>query len=175
MHLRNANVNSRFVYLRPTRLVYFRETGPYATSVLAAWKRLNGWMGKRGIVAPDGMFYGLARDNPAKVPTENCRYDACIELPLGLDGPALTEIQVQRLPAGAYIRHKYVGRYSGIGAAALPICNDWVPNRGLRLAAERPLVVIYMSNPSQRDVNGLKAEICAPVATGQQSGDRTAA
>lgn len=168
-------MSSRFVYLRPTRLVFVRQLGAYETSVVAAWERLYSWMRQRGLQADGGSFYGLVRDNPAKVPAGKCRYDACIELPLNLDTAAMAEIQVQRLPAGAYSRHKYVGRYDNIAATTLPICNEQIPALGLRVAEERPMVVIYMADPLRRDADQLKAEICVPVSAMQQAGDLTAA
>lgn len=156
-----------FVYLRPTRLVSVRAMGPYQESVADAWTRLNGWLRERGI-KPAGMRYGLARDNPLNVAPSQCRYDAACELPAGYDA-AGTELTAIRMPGGAYLRRRIVGRYGQLLAAALPICNEVLPSRGLIVAANRPCVVVYFDDPLKRDVDGLKADVCFPISVNHAS------
>ena len=55
-------MKSGFVYLRPSRLVYVRASGPYQQTIPQAWERLMGWLEKNGLHSPVGRGYGLMRD-----------------------------------------------------------------------------------------------------------------
>lgn len=158
-------MNRGLVYLRPTHLVFIRCTGDYAHSAPAAWTKLIAWMDDAGVPRNDTTFYGIARGNPLKIPAENCRFDACIELPATLDGSsALDGVQRQRLPSGSFTRHRYVGPYGReLRAKTLELCEQ-VPSHGLRLADERPSVIVLRANPLISGGETGKAEICIPVS-----------
>jgi AraC family transcriptional regulator len=91
-------MNSGLVYLRPTRLVYLRATGPSETSIPGAWSQLLAWHDKCGLGVPGGCGYGLARDNPDLVGADKCRYDACMKSTPLIEGRALRELGLIMLP-----------------------------------------------------------------------------
>ncbi len=150
------------VYLRPMRLVCLRATGAYEDTVVSTWKRLDAWLGERGIAATSPR-YGLFRDNPNTLPAAECRYDAACALPDDVDA-AGSELMAVRMPGGTYQRHRVVGRYDDLHAKAFAMCTAELPSRGLAVAPNRPLVVVYFSDPLKRDADNLKAEICLPVS-----------
>lgn len=173
---RKAPVSRGLVYLRPTHLVFIRRTGDYAHAAREAWTELVAWMDANGVPRQGATYFGLARDNPMKVEADKCRFDACIEAPANLEGSAaLDTVQRQRLPGGSYARHAYVGRYGReLREKTLALCTDWVSTQGLRLADERPSVIILRNDPLMAGERTAKAEICIPVSPLAQRGTKAA-
>lgn len=169
-------MNRGFVYLRPTHLVFIRRTGDYATSAAAAWSDLLAWMDKHRVPREGVTFFGLARDNPLNVAPTKCRFDACLEVPSMLEGSAALEaVQRQRLPGGSYTRHPYKGHYGhALRTRVLSLATEWTPSQGLRLADERPSVLILRGNPLLPRDQEAKADICIPVSTTAQKGTAAA-
>lgn len=159
-----------FVYLRPTRLVSVRAVGPYQETVPAAWTRLTAWLRERGHDVR-GPRYGLAHDNPLRVDPAQCRYDAACEIPEPFEGVS-GEMRQVRLPSGAFIRHRIVGRYADLLANARPIYNEDRPANGLTTSANRPVVLIYFHDPLDRETAGRKADVCLPVSANEHDGDK---
>ena len=94
------------VYLRPARMVFVRATGPYETSIPHAWEKMFAWLEKSGIDNPVGRGFGLARDNPATVGPQNCRYDACVEVKPQYEERAGRELGLMTLPGGSYLSNR---------------------------------------------------------------------
>ena len=153
-----------FFYLRSTNLVSFRETGAYATSAPAAWARMFAWMSRHGLRGVVNRGYGMAHDDPRTTASQDCRYDACIELSLNLNGTALADLAPQRLPGGAYARHRYIGPHTELGTVARTLREQWSSRHGLSIAPERPLVEIYLDDPSMCEPKRLRTDICLPIA-----------
>ena len=139
------NPHSVLVYLRPTRLMYVRETGPYDRTIPKAWQRLTTWLNDNGLYAPIGRGYGLARDNPADVINQNCRYDACVEIPPEVEDRALRDLGITTLPGGAYACRRLAGSYSRMHSVAANVYSEFVALPGLSF-----------------DGNELRADICVP-------------
>lgn len=167
-------MKSGLVYLRPQRVAYIREAGPYATSIPAAWDKMFRWLSKNSLSSPLGRGYGLAYDDADKVAAENCRYDACVQVTPLFEERAMRELSLMMLPGGPYMRSRYVGDYAGvckmIGAArtAIELPED------LRCDTRRPLVTIYLDDPAHPPAEGLRADICVPVSA-SSSRDRVRA
>lgn len=157
-------MKSGLVYLRPQRIAYIREAGPYETSIPQAWDKMFRWLSKNSLNSPLGRGYGLAHDDPAKVAAELCRYDACVQLTPLFEERAMRELSVMMLPGGPYLRSRYVGDYAGvcklIGVARAPAD---LPD-DLQADARRPLVTIYLDDPAHPPSDGLRADICVPVS-----------
>ena len=70
------------------------------------------WLADHGLV--DCPRYGVTLDDPRITPPENCRYDACVELPRGLTLPDATETTIS---GGRYAITPFKGTGAQIGAA----------------------------------------------------------
>lgn len=151
------------VYLRPSRIAFVRATGPYETSIPDAWAQLNDWINRNGYGGLVHRGYGMCRDNPMRVDPATCRYDACIELLPQFDERAARELNVATLPGGSYARRRYSGPYAALRAELAGIHASFEPSAGLKLDDRRPLVAIYLENPSRVEAQDLRADICIPV------------
>ncbi|HVZ06150.1 GyrI-like domain-containing protein [Hyphomicrobium sp.] len=162
------NPHSVLVYLRPTRLIYVRETGPYTDIIPKAWAKLFAWLNDNGLYASLGRGYGLARDNPLEVGLENCRYDACVEVRPELEDKALRELGVATLPGGAYACRRLTGSYDRMRSLVANVYSEFAPPAGLCFDENRPVVSIYVDNPNRyRDVD-LRSDICVPIVAADE-------
>ena len=162
------NVQSSFVYLRPTQLVGYRSVGPYEQSASSAWQLMFDWLDANGLRGIVDRGYGLAHDDPRVTPAEHCRYDACIEIP-NAPQESWQQMMPQRLPGGAYHRHRHVGPHSTIGSEIRRIRESWNAPNGLVVAVGRPLVEIYMDDPKFCEPENLRTDLCLPVAFARES------
>ncbi len=152
------------VYLRPAHLVAFRTMGPYHQSSAEAWERMFVWMSHHGLRGKVSRGYGMALDDPRKVPLARCRYDACIEVPEHLPASALNTLLPQRLPAGPYARLRCVGPHSELGATAKNLREQWSGKHGLAVCAKRPMIEIYIDDPAFCHPSRLRTDLCLPIA-----------
>ena len=162
--------NTRLIYLRPTQLIYLRETGPYSESIPKAWRRLIDWLDMNGLIKPVGRGYGLAFDNPADVSPGACRYDAAVEMMPELTGQALSELGIATLPGGPYACWRVSGDYTNMRTIMGSIHRDFVPMGGLDVDVNRPIISIYLDNPSRHHASELRADVCVPVRTSAEFG-----
>jgi AraC family transcriptional regulator len=162
-------LTKRFVYLRPLRVIYVRSVGAYPTSSSQSWERMLAWLDEAGLRRTLVCGYGLARDDPHLVAPDKCRYDACIEMPVMLPVPLPTDFGVQRLPGGAYKRQRHVGSYRTIREALYRVRGELPLSDGLAVDAQRPLVAIYLDDPMECPEERLRADLCVPVISQEQS------
>lgn len=164
-------MKSGLVYLRPWRLAYVRKTGPYESSIPAAWEHMLGWLDKHGLHSPVGRGYGLLRDCPRVVGAENCRYDACVELNPLFEERAIRELGAQTLPGGSYVRMRRVGSYEALRPELATMHDTFQAPAGLQLDERRPLVTIYLDDPRQFAPDEQRADLCMPVSVRANRGD----
>ena len=157
-------MTSGLVYLRPTRMVYVRATGPYESSIPQAWEKMFAWLEKTGVSSTVGRGHGLARDNPATVGAQNCRYDACVEVKPYYEERALRELGVLMLPGGSYLRKRVAGDYTEMRVTIPKLYQTFEPPTGLRFDDKRPLVVIYLDDPGRFKPEELRSDVCIPVS-----------
>lgn len=154
------------VYLRPKQVVFIRTTGPYRSSSLLAWAAMADWLDRHGLRAHMPCGYGLAQDDPQTVAAELCRYDACIELPAGVQIPRDDGLPIQTLPGGAFARVRHVGPYRSVRTSITRVRDDWMPlQSGLLHDRRRPLLTIYLDDPRTKDLAKLRCDVCLPVRT----------
>ena len=156
-------MNNAMVYLRPTRITYVRVTGPYETSIPQAWETMMSWINRHGLSSPVGRGFGLARDNPKIVGADKCRYDACIELKPLFEERAIRELGGLMLPGGSYCRLRRVGDYSALRSEISNLHENFQAPAGLQLDDKRPIVTIYLEDPSRTSIENLRADHCVPV------------
>ena len=151
------------VYLRPSRLIYIRATGPYETSIQKAWGEMFSWIDRNGFGSVLGRGVGMARDNPSIVPADRCRYDACIEAKPQYEDRAMRELGILTLPGGPYVRQRKSGGYDAIRLLVTQMHATFQAPNGLRLDDNRPLVTFYLDDPRRIDLEDLRADVCIPV------------
>ncbi|MGQ0671254.1 MAG: AraC family transcriptional regulator [Hyphomicrobium sp.] len=167
-------MSSGFVYLRPITVVASRVCGPYAQGAVEAWRQMFAWIDDSGLRSQIGVGYGLLRDNPAEIPREKCRYDACVALEPGFENMVPLGFSVQRLPGGAYARQRHLG-VEGLHAAIAELRDSWVPSHGLHVVPGRPFIEIYLDDPTRVPAAKRRVDICIPVSTAAQASHRSAA
>ncbi len=136
------------------RLAYMRHTGPYGPALGALWERFGQWRAEHRLSEPRPKLYGLSLDNPACTPPEQCRYDACVQVGVGLRTG--TDAQVQDFAGGDYACARFEGTAAEIGAAWAglgrpgQIPQGWVPDA-------RPAVEIYDEDYAMDPTTGVFA------------------
>ena len=129
--------------LPPMRLAFMRHTGAYAHPGLTQlWERFGAWCEAHRLATPRPRFYGFSHDNPACTPPEQCRYDACVQIGIGLrTGP---EVQVLDYPGGDYACQHFTGTGPEIAQAwaclaapgQAPEGWEWAPGAALEIYDE---------------------------------------
>jgi len=165
-------VSTGFVYLRPLNVAVARSTGPYAVSASAAWQEMFAWLNAKGLMRDVTTGYGLLLDDPRRAEPAKCRYEACVELTDDIRWQLPETFAVRRLPGGAYARRRHVGGVVGLSHTIASMRNDWIPTQGLVVDTRRPVIEIYIDNPTRVPVEKQRIDICVPVtasATSSQS------
>jgi len=80
-------------------IVYMRRIGAYGTENYILMAKLKEWADKNGLLK-DSIIYGIAQDNPANTPENQCCYDVC--LIVKDDYPLDESIQRGEIPSGKY-------------------------------------------------------------------------
>ena len=58
-------------------MLFMRRTGAYGIENNKLMETLKEWAKRKGLFK-DSIIYGIAHDNPAYTPQEQCRYDVCL-------------------------------------------------------------------------------------------------
>ena len=80
-------------------VLYMRRIGAYGVENYELMAEMKKWVDMRGLFK-DSIIYGIAWDNPADTPPEQCRYDVC--LVSSVDFPADESVQRGEIPGGKY-------------------------------------------------------------------------
>jgi AraC family transcriptional regulator len=94
-------------------VAYLRYTGPFGERLGRFWRAtVAPWLAEQGLL--DCPRYGVSLDDPGRTPPEQCRYDACVELPPGLH---IADAAETIIPGGRYAVMHFRGTTADIGAA----------------------------------------------------------
>jgi DNA gyrase inhibitor GyrI len=156
-------VITNLVYLRPVRVLALRVTGPYSTSAAEAWDQMALWVRTRAASCQMTPGYGLLLDDPRTTAPAKCRYEACIPQQPELFGHSLRDFFVKQTPAGPYARARHVGGNIGIARAITKIRSEWASKNGLLTDPTRPLIEIYLDDPSKLPIEQQRIDVCVPV------------
>lgn len=139
------------------QIVYLRRTGPYGSGNKELMEKLKFSAAENGLMRDDATILGIARDNPAITPPENCRYDACIVVAKNYAFED-AEVCASELPGGKYA--VFVMEHTA--AALQKAWQDIFPalaGQGVQIDTSRPVLERYIP----RMVNAHICEICVPV------------
>jgi AraC family transcriptional regulator len=146
--------------LEPMRIAFVRHVGPYA-GVAAAWRKLCGWAGPKGLLGPSTACVGLSYDDPEITPPDKLRYDAAIAVGPQVSGEG--EIWVQEIPSGEYAVVMHRGPYESLSETYRAVCGQWLPSSG-REPGAAPSLEFYHNSPDTTKPDDLLTEIWIPLA-----------
>lgn len=145
---------------KPTPIAYLRHTGAYGEPLLRFWQDVYyPWAFSNNLLGQ--ARFGICHEDPSITAPENCRYDACVELPDGVEptGPALKTT----LPGGKYAALHFQGTAAEMVNGWTSLLRDWLPQSGLQLDG-RPNFEHYPITSTYDHVTGvMSCEICIPV------------
>lgn len=150
-------------HARPQTVLYVRSLGPYRTGADRAWQTMGRWLDARNTRRLMRVSYGLFRDNPRCTAPELLRYDACVPLVVGLEEDAEAGIGRQVLPGGAYAVHTHTGAIELTGQLFSRLVRSELPARGLTLDDGRPLLAVYLTDPTATREMHRRTELCIPI------------
>ena len=146
---------------QPATIAYFRRLGPYGRGISDFWQETYVPWAIMNKLGPDHARYGISHDDPSITAPEQCRYDACAEVPdhFTVNGGALKST----IPGGKYAVLSFKGTVDRVGEAWASLLRDWLPSSGLQLDA-RPAFEYYPKGASYDPKTGeFECEICIPV------------
>ncbi len=156
----NPPLNVHLVNRPATTVAYLRRVGPYGPAIPEFWQQTYvPWAVRHGLM--EVARYGISHDDPGITAPDQCRYDACAEVPPDFvpSGGALKAT----LPAGRYAVLPFFGTSEEVGQAWAALLRDWLPESGLQLDA-RPSFEHYPRGARYDPASGaFKCEICVPV------------
>lgn len=155
-----SNMNLRIVDLPPTKVAFLRYTGPYGPALSDFWRdTFIPWLQTHLLDGPT--CYGVGLDDPTTTPPEQCRYDACVEVPDSF--VANGTVQLTTLPGGRYAVADFRGHARDIGEAWMNMCGNRIPAQQLQFDA-RPSFERYVPGSRADPETGLfSCELCVAV------------
>lgn len=145
----------------PATIAYFRHLGPYGEPIAKFWQDVYVPWAVMNRLGPKHARYGISHDDPSITAPEQCRYDACAEVPP--DFVAMGGALKGTIPGGRYAVVKFKGDVAEVGEAWTALLRDWLPSSGLQLD-NRPCFEYYPEGAVCDDRAGdFECEICIPV------------
>lgn len=145
--------------LQDLPIAFIRHTGPY-DDIGPAFERMIGWALLNGHLNDDTLSLGRYYDDPASVPADRLRSEACVTVPE--DTKTSPGIERATIPAGKYAKTLFKGPYADIIQAYEHLYGDWLPKSG-REAADAPCIEVYLNNPGTTPPDELLTEVYLPL------------
>jgi AraC family transcriptional regulator len=154
-------VNIDIVERAPARVAYLRYVGPLGEPLGRFWRgTVSPWLANHDLT--DCPRYGVSIDDPTRTPPEDCRYDACVELPPGLTLPGAAQSTVA---GGRYAVTRFRGTSAQIGTGWTAFFSRVVAV-GTRRDPARPLFEHYPRGaPYDHRTGEFMCELCIPVSS----------
>ena len=106
-------MNIEVIERQPVSVACLRYKGPFGEQLGRFWRNtVAPWLADHGLL--DCPRYGVTIDDPVFTAQEDCRYEACVELPAGLKLPGASHTM---LPGGRYAVTRFKGTGAEIGVA----------------------------------------------------------
>jgi AraC family transcriptional regulator len=145
---------------QPVRVACLRYTGPGGEPLRRFWRAtVAPWLADNGLL--DCPRYGVAIDGRLQTAPEQCRYDACVELPPGLSLPGAPETIIA---GGRYAYTRFKGTGEQLDEAWSAFTREFLA--GYRLDDRRPPFEHYPRGATCDVRSGVfVGELCLPVAS----------
>jgi len=116
-------------------------------SIFSTWDKLSAWAEASGINNYKKKRFAICHDNPMVTPTEQCRYDACIEVDERqvINSP----FSPTTIPAGNYAVAHYKGDGDKVSHFYMELYSHWLANSGFEPDNFPPIA--YYWNDSRQD------------------------
>jgi AraC family transcriptional regulator len=152
--------NVAVVVLPSVRVAYFRKFGPYGPEVGRFWHdTFLPWRAACGL--GDAPCFGLGHDDPEITAPNNCRYDACVQIPPEFSPPHPASVAM--LPDGKYAVATFHGRAREVATAWRDLLRSWLPGSGMQVDS-RPFFERYDTPPDKAQLGGtFQCKLCLPV------------
>ena len=154
-----AEMEVKIVKREPTRVAFVRHIGPYEKCE-AAWGKLCGWAGPKGLFTRPTVLMGISYDDPDVTPPEKIRYDACLTVDESVQPEG--EIGVQVIPGGDYAVTTHKGPYLKLKETYGKLFGEWAPQSG-RVVGSGPCLEIYLNDPHRTPPPELLTDVCVPL------------
>jgi AraC family transcriptional regulator len=153
-------VKIEFVERQPVTVACMRYTGPLGAPLGRFWRTsVSPWLAEHGLL--DCPRYGVTLDDPAHTPSEQCRYDACVELPHGLTVPDAVE---STITGGRYAIAHFKGTAVEIGPAWRAFVVAVLSDSANRADPQRPTFEHYPRGAYVDPKTGVfGCELCLPL------------
>jgi AraC family transcriptional regulator len=150
----------KLVGRQPVTVAYLRHLGPYGEPISRFWQdTYYPWAETNNLL--EQPRYGISHDDPSITTPEQCRYDACVEVPP--DFIASGNAFKTTIPGGKYAVLSFKGTDQQVGEAWAALLREWLPSSGLQLDA-RPCFEYYPKDAEYDPQTGaFECEICIPV------------
>ncbi len=116
-------------------------------AIFETWDKIIDWAENSGIEDHAQKRFAICHDNPMITPTEQCRYDASIEV--GNDVQVRTPYSKTIIPSGKYAVGYYKGDGDKVSNFYMELYSAWLPNSGFE-PDDYPPVAHYF-NDSRKD------------------------
>jgi AraC family transcriptional regulator len=141
--------------LPSARVAFVRHTGPHAgPGLVGLWRRFDAAFRHAGI-HPATARFGVRVDDPAVIPLERCRYDACV--PIAPAFEAGDGVRVTTLPGGRYDCLRFIGSGTELADAWNEYVAHWLPGNRHRHDPSRAAMEVY---PAATASVAPLAEVC---------------
>lgn len=116
-------------------------------AIFETWDRIADWARSSGIENEQDKRFAICHDNPMITPTEQCRYDASIEVDndIQINSPYSKTV----IPSGKYAVGYYKGDGDKVSNFYMELYSAWLPNSGFE-PDDYPPVAHYL-NDSRKD------------------------
>ena len=136
-------------------IVLRREGKPY-TDLNSTFGAIWEWAGTRGVRGQLTGIYGVPLDDPASIPIDQLRYDACLSFAEVTNPPLPFQSLV--LPGGDYARLRHKGHYNGLEDVDQYLVGEWLPGSG-REPGDFPVFHQFHNDPDQTPANELETDV----------------
>ncbi|QNK40747.1 AraC family transcriptional regulator [Caproicibacter fermentans] len=137
-------------------VVYLRRIGAYGEQNVKLMQDMKEWIRHQELWNDFSTIYGIAQDNPATTPSEQCRYDVCLETDKTFEDQA---VQSGALPAGTYLVFEIPHTTENVQCFGASLA-DVLLKEGKHIDKSRPVLERY----KVALVNKGFCEFCVPVS-----------
>ncbi len=155
-----AIVDARIETLPKTKVAFVRHVGPYV-NCKAAWDKLCGWAGPKGLLTNDAVFLGICHDDPEITPPEKIRYDACVVVSENVQPE--NEVGVTEIGGAEFAVATHLGPFEKLKDSYAELAGRWIPSQGRECESMPSLEFFYRSDPENTPPEKLVTDIYIPL------------
>ncbi|HEX2946661.1 MAG TPA: AraC family transcriptional regulator [Clostridia bacterium] len=141
------DMNITLEELPDMEVAYARKVGSYLDS-RGAWDKILKWSYENWINPANTSYIGVSLDDPADVPEEECRFDACVTIPEGFNKQEDPDVKFRTLKGGLYALYRFHDTVDKLAIAYSSIFGQWLPNSDYDLD-DRDCLEFNLNDPAK--------------------------